>query len=689
MMKKQCDYRYEPPAELSGTPHIDIDRPEPERCPHPVADADAGRCLFHLLDEEYPASEATEAVRDALVDETRPPVFAGAYFPGLELSKTTLSTPDGRPIDLRGATIDGPLNLSEATVEVPLLLDGAILKGSWEATDATFNAPVSFAGATFDGGLHWADATVDGGISGNDCNFGFVDWRGLTVEGSLVIERSSFRSTLQCPRASITGDYLATETSYDWHTDLTALSVRGDMELANAAVDGWVDATATSVGGDLRLRKSEVGDAIDLSHTTIGGDLLAGGCTFGDEANFRGVLLGGSRFELTDTSVKGNADFNSLVLSGTFDAADSQFDDEVWFVHADLNGKTDLQGSKFHGQTHLRDAHFGGDLLLTGVETTDQTWLAGSTIDGRFDCTDATLGYFQFSATANGTVDFSRTAFTDKAVFTNSAFEHDVCFDDASFAAAPAFDRARFADTVSFKETEFLVVPSFDETRFAEPPELALAQFPTEVEIDSDDHSREWQTVLAHPDTLERTGLTVPLTDLQGDIAVPASLSSLLDADFSRTKAVMLALGKLNKGEWRNLLEEPLQTARTAVAQLDNELQTTLVFGVELNERRTPGDGFLEGITLAGVYERTDTAIRFGHLSSTLDGVDALIAVPASDKAFTAGVTVATCAEGREAILRHARLHLLVLGNKGELGPISELLSPVLVGQAQVTSSPP
>lgn len=165
---RSCTYKYElPPTATSPDESIDIPRPESQRCPHATVDDENERCLFHHLDPDYPVDRVTEQFLDALADESRPPTFAGGQLSGLRLEDETLTTPTGDPIDLRGATIDGDLDLTNATVEVPLLLDCAAITGSFIATNAEFAAPVSLADADIGRRVFLQKASVSGGIVAN------------------------------------------------------------------------------------------------------------------------------------------------------------------------------------------------------------------------------------------------------------------------------------------------------------------------------------------------------------------------------------------------------------------------------------------------------------------------------------------------------------------------------------------
>lgn len=687
--KSQCGYEYEHLLDADPDPRVDIPRHVPSECPHPAFDATEGQCLFHLMNEDYPVGEATAAFLDALDTESRTPTFAGAYIPGLELAGEVISTPDDQPLDLRGSIIDGDIDLTGTTIEVPVLLDGASVTGEFIAEDATFEAPVSLVGTIVRGGMHWQAAGIAGGVVANELDAGYLDWRGITVDGPIVFDSAVFASSLKLARGEVSNDMSLAETTFDWHIDATKLTVGGDIALSGLTADGNIDFVGAQVHGDADMRKLEVGGDAEWDHTSIGGKLLASDCSIDGDAGFDDVQVRGGACVFDGAEIGEKADFASVAVSeGRFSAMEAVFNGEVWFTHAVIEGMADLSSAVFTGATHLRDAEFCADVSLRGVKGTGQIWMAGSTITDHLDCSGAEFDYFQFSATVHGDADFEQTEFDDKTVFTSSTFHGRVWFDEASFAGSPDFSKTRFTDQVSFDNTAFLVEPVFEEARFASRPDFTVAEFPTDVDLDPEDRERRWQLVLVHPESLVNNDRSLPIEELTGEFVVPAGVSHLVNDQLSRTKAVNIALSELEQRRWGDLIDDPLRTARTAVTQLDEPEMMTLVFGVTIDTNGDFGTGFFRNIVVAGVYERSSGTVVFGHLHPDLPAVDYLIPIPATDEAFDAGAAVATRAELRKAMLRHERFRLAQLGEGGDDGErIHNAVVPVLVAAGQTSDS--
>lgn len=680
----QCTYTYDPPDNIAPDLRVDVPRPTHSQCPHEAVDAETQRCLFHQGESEYPSGRFTDHFLQTITESDLPPVLAGGHLPGLKLQDQTLSTPTNDPIDLRGAIIDGDLDLTNATIETPLLLDGAAITGALRAAGAVFQAPISIAGADIRGGIHAHDATVSGGLIANDLNAGYVDCRRLSVQGPLILHQASFASNLILAHATIDGDFVLDDAAFNWSLDCTATSITGDFGGAAMTVDADCDFVAAHIEGGVELRKVRIGGDADWSHATVGGELRAPDCTFEGEAIFENVAVGGEVLVFDGSTFTETADFATMDLTQSrISFANAQFDDEVWFTHTTIGEVATFDGATFTGMSHLRDAEFKDDLVLRNTRGTGQFFLHGSTVDGECDCTNAHFDHFQFSATVHGQTDFSHARFDEKAIFNSSTFGDRVWFDGASFAGNADFSDARFTGKTTFVDTEFLVDPTFEDTRFAIDPDLSVADFSLADAIDFDD--RRSQMILAHPDTLQNEGAMMPIDLLMEDVSIPADVTHLVKDQYTNTKLIVRALSEFDKRSWYDFCRQPLRTARTAVAHLPDPDTTVLVFGLTIDERKH-GSGLLADAIVAGVYCRADDQIRFGYLNPDLSDVQYLLPIPASDDAFESGAAVATATELRTAALRSETFRAAMLGQQStEVPTMNRWILPVLVGVGEVS----
>lgn len=680
----QCTYTYDPPGPEESVDRVTPPSAEYDGCPHESIDPDERRCLFHSSETAYPSERFTEQFRQVLTDETVRPTFAGGKLGPVDLAGETVTSATGDPLDLRGALIDGDLDLTEATVEVPLLLDGVAITGSLHATDATFHGPISLASADIEGRIHCHGMTVAGGVFGSHMNVGYVDARDITVDGPLLLTEASFASNLLLARARVDGAVTLTGATFDWSLDATNLSSAGDLFANDVSIDDECDLVAAEIDGAVEFRKLTVGEETDWSHATIGGKLTVTDADFGAEANFSDVSIGGDVLNFDGSRFDGTADFGTLTIAdGRASFTDVSFDDEVWFTHARIHGQTDFGRARFAGMTHLRDATFEDDLVLRGAESTGQFFLHGTTIGGDCDCTAASFEHFQFSATVDRKADFSDTTFVEKALFKSSTFGDRVWFDRASFAGHPDFSDTRFTGETSFDGTEFLVEPTFADTRFAVGPDLTGADFPLADDIDLAD--RRERMILAHPESLENEGMTLPLEQVTGSFSVPSAGAHLVEDDFTRTKVIAQSLADFDARAWHATVDEQLRTARTAVARLPETTDATIVFGLRVNTNGPPDATRIDEVMVAGVYCRHDDEIVFGHLDPTFLETEYLVPIPAADDAFESGAAVATTNELRNAAIRNEMFRAATLGKRREEdSSINNLIVPVLVGAGEL-----
>ena len=601
----RCTYTYAPPQNFTDDDRIAVARPEHEQCPHEAVDVETRRCIYHHGESDYPSERFTDRFTETLKQDDSPPTFAGGQLPGLTLRGQTITTATGDPLDLRGAVIDGDLDLTDATVEVPLLLDGAAITGSLHIEDAEFNAPISLIDADINGRIHGHGASVAGGVDATGMDAGYVDLRAIEVEGAVLLSQATFASNLIVANSAIAGDFSVADATFDWSLDATAATVGGDFILSGVSVDADLDVVAAEIKGDAELRKGTVRGETDWSHTEIGGDFIASDAQFEADAIFDDVVMNGESMVFNRAEFGGTADFATCtILESRLAFTDAKFTDEVWFTHSTIGELADFSGAVFAGISHLRDAVFEDDLVLQDIEATGQFFLHNSVIEGELDCADSSFKHFQFSATVEGKADFSRAAFTEKAIFKSSTFGDRVWFDDASFAGHADFSDTRFIGKTTFDGTEFLVDPTFTDARFAIDPDFNTAEFPFADTIDFED--RRSQMILVHPDSLQNNGKQLPPNTITGNITVPANAAHLVNNDPTRTKQVVKAIANYDWSDWHAITKGPLRTARTAVAELPSTDDAVIVFGLGIEDTASTASDFLTEMFLAGVYTKYD-----------------------------------------------------------------------------------
>jgi len=172
-------------------------------CPHPPVD-NGGLCVFHSDPEKTDGKTIRSAFLEAIHDHTRPAEFIGATLPELDLSHVLIDMPSRAPVDLRGATVHGDMNLDFLTVQQPFLLESACINGEFHAyhldVDSDFEA---------DGLECQQDVVLV------DCTFAKkASFRGVVIDGQLDLTYSTFSGTTQFDNATISGETLCRQATF-------------------------------------------------------------------------------------------------------------------------------------------------------------------------------------------------------------------------------------------------------------------------------------------------------------------------------------------------------------------------------------------------------------------------------------------------------------------------------------------
>lgn len=687
--RSTCSYTYETLSHTEPSSEVPLPRVEPSHCPHTAGEGNDERCLFHSAEREFPPDAISSALLDAVNSPDRPAVFAGGRIGKLDLSGRVLATPDGSPIDLRGATIDGTLNLRDATIKVPLLIGNAAITGALDAKGAQFDAPLSLAGADIGGKLNFHDTIINGGIAANNLSAGFVDARGLTVHGATTFQHASFNANTRFSRTTFDGNVSFANANWRLLADFASTRITGTATFHRATIGGEFRLNSAALEDGIDLSKCTVSDDASFCHAVVDGVLNASQTTFDGDADFEDLRCTGPRTQADEATFNGHTSFSLSEFDGVVSLTNTSFLDEAWFTHAIFNDSVNLSGSRAENFIHLRDSTFNDDLSLADVEFEHQSFLHGSTIQGGVDATDATFDHFQFSATVHGDTDFRGSRFDGRGIFSNSEFGGRAWFDTASFAGGPDFSDCRFKQRVTFDDAEFLVEPTFDDARFAVNPDFEAANYPQSSSMNLSESRRN--LIVARPEDLRNSGFTVPVEAMNGDIIIPAEATNLLQVPVSRAKVVTAVLNGLDQPDWYSRFKRSVELARTAVSELnvDRGSHAEVVFGLTLNKDGDDPASFLSAATLVGAYttDADETEFTFSYLNPELSDIDHFITVSIHDDAFESGASVGSHMEYRKALFRRQLLEQTLLEQGEASSKYSRDALPALVGIARLSGS--
>jgi uncharacterized protein YjbI with pentapeptide repeats len=442
---------------------------------------------------------------------------------------------------------------------------------------------------------------------------------------------------------------------------------------------------ASAIDQNCSFSDCELSGEANFSHTVVGGDFDISDSTCAAEVTFEDFRCHGKAVSFEESAFGADTEFAFAEFpAATVSLENTTFEESVWFVQALFGKSVDFSGARFDDFAHLRSAEFNGDLTLRECDFNGQSFIHGSTIQGSCKAVDANFSHFQFGATVNGDIDFSGCQFDKAAIFSRSEVGGDAVFDNASFAGNPDFSDSTFKNEMSFENTEFLVEPTFEGTRFTNEPNFETASYPASSQQNLSER-RRMNMIVARPEKLQHSGLTLPVEALNGDITVPIHSKPLLEPNEDLSRVIAQALNDIDQSEWYGLSNDSIELARTAVSELKDESEIALAFGVSINKGGSDPASFLEEVTLLGVFEfhETESEFCFGHLNPDLENADIVIVVAADDDAFESGVTVGTSHEFRKAILKRQVLHAELLAQDEMVRVVREYL-PLIVASADI-----
>lgn len=675
-----CTYQYELVERADRPDAVDLPRDSPQSCPHPTVNGEAERCLFHSTEHAFPPDAVADVLQDTLELPDRVPVFAGAAVGDLNLSDRVLDTRSGAPIDLRGITIDGDLDLSGATVEVPLLLGEAAVTGSVDATGARFRGPVDLTRTSIDGSLSLHEATVKTGLAGAGLEAEALDGRALTVEGPAVFENASVSAAVRLGRASIEGELSFTEADCGRRLDCTGLHVVGDARFTQADLGERATFTAAIVNGELLLPNTEVGGELALDRAVVDGRLIAEKATIGEDIDATGLRCHGPIVSFDESTIGGTAEFTRVRCSdGGLSLLDVIISGETRVVDARIAGTVHLSFTRCRGPVHVRDSTIQQNIHAEEATFESEVSIRSSTVGGDVLLKNSRFEHIHLGATVAGAVEFEGVCVTGRLLL-DSEIGGWTVFDGATFEDPVEVGGSRFVGPVSLLDTTFRVEPILTGAQFADAPPLDAATYPPDSSRDDRDRRRD--IVVADADGLRQQGLLVPAGAVTDNPPIPASVSHLAEVDPDLAHAITRALAALDGAAWNALLDRAVERSRGAAAALECDDRAILVYGISIVPETTPEDpeAFLETIRLIGAYQPPGESecYRFSHLDPDIDAIDVLVPVPADASAFDAGASVGDLQEFRTAIHRRQALQAALLERDGTA--VSNEVLPVLVG---------
>ena len=271
------------------------------------------------------------------------------------LTRTDPASGDSPPVILRGAYIDGALDLEAAHVlGSQTALQDCWLTGDLMISDARFDGPLDLTGTLIGGRLDGSYAFIAGRLM----LIGSILRQGIQA-ASIHVGSSAFLR-----HAQIGGAVVLRDARIDNQLDLGESTIAAGKPF---------DGERLSVGpGGLQMRKVIFGGPVDLGAADIAGEVTAEGATVPDGQTFSMQALRTHRGGL----FLSDATFGGPVLLNDADVAG-----QVSLARAHIAADQNLDAQRLHagaGGLNLQGVEFGGDANFNAARVDDLLDMSGT-----------------------------------------------------------------------------------------------------------------------------------------------------------------------------------------------------------------------------------------------------------------------------------------------------------------------
>ncbi|WP_136688931.1 pentapeptide repeat-containing protein [Halorhabdus amylolytica] len=383
----------------------------------------------------------------------------GITLPALDLDRQRLEGVDKHPIDLREATIEGPISAAFATIGLPIRLDGATVggfdfrnarftgrlsasnltvTGEIDAFEARFDGNVCFDGVTFEAPVRFDDAVLDNDVDFDDGTFqARAAFRGTEFHGdsNQLDDNTSFTGATFRGRADFTqaefGCVHFEDVRFASEAVFEETALTGDVEFTRAVFDSLANFDEARFGEDTDFASVEFqadasfrGTAFAGGQRALEADLTFAGAQFHGEANFQWARFRGAQLQTVE--IDGRADFENARFDGDAVFEGAIFRDEADFDEAHFGGDVSFSNVRFEARCTFRGAEFTGDDNFLEDDATFANAYFGT--DAYFH--DAEFTSANFAETFfGGKIDFSGCTFSDRVDFEATQIDGDAFVD--------------------------------------------------------------------------------------------------------------------------------------------------------------------------------------------------------------------------------------------------------------------
>jgi uncharacterized protein YjbI with pentapeptide repeats len=413
------------------------------------------RCMASTVGEERRALLVKEASHSA--EELKP--FSQEELQEIQRVFAERSRVTGRIPERLHEMDPSYINFSDVEFDGPFSAEGLIFPGRSEWLNTTFSGGADFSHAIFineadfEGAIFAHRAGIDNrapiqpadfshAIFSEDACFG-----GATFHGAATFGHAAFSGTAHFDRATFSSRANFEHVTFSKDATFVSVIIYDSANFVDAIFRGSADfnhailnqeAEANFVGAIFShaadFSVANFSGRTAFSQAKFTGSASFEGAVFPHTANFRGATF----FE--------TANFERVIFSRDTAFEAVNFSSEAYFQHTTFSSGVNFRRATFHGWTNFR---------ATGFTSAD---FAGATFSGDVH-------------RARG-ADFSRTTFSDTAIFVDAIFFDPVVFQGAAFSDGANFSRTIFHSSCSFINAEMKNTTSFEAATFSSWPPL-------------------------------------------------------------------------------------------------------------------------------------------------------------------------------------------------------------------------
>ena len=244
---------------------------------------------------------------------------------------------------LRGARIDGELDLANVDIRPDLLLEAGRIEGGLDLTGAHLAGLLSLRGTQLRGGFAAARLRADNGLLLRDrATFkGDLTLNGAKIAGQVDMDGSAFEGTVSADSMSVEANLLLGDgATFRGNVILSGARVGANVEMDHSAFGGTVNADGVAVERSLFLRGATLRGSLNLGGARIAGQVALVGSAFEQAVLVEAATIGESLF-----------------------ARDVRLAQPLVLASAHIGGGLDLRGA-IASRIDLTNAVIGDDLTL-------------------------------------------------------------------------------------------------------------------------------------------------------------------------------------------------------------------------------------------------------------------------------------------------------------------------------------